>query len=207
MKTPAELLQFLEAGMPGSMTYEEYRQMGIALHAQGRTTGPNQSDDLVAYAKMNEQRMHRLDKTVTIGTELAAALKAISAPQTWIVITEDWCGDAAQNVPVLAKMAAINPLINLRLILRDQNPQIMQHFLTNGGTSIPVFIVLNKNYELLAHWAPRPAPAQQLLMDWKNAPEPKMSFADFATELHKWYAHDKTATLQAEMLALFSGLN
>jgi len=207
MKTPAELIQFLESGMHGSMTYADYRQMGIALHAEGRTTGPNQSADLVSYAKMNEQRMHRLDKTVTIVPELTAVLKAISSPQTWIVITEDWCGDAAQNVPALAKMAAINPLINLRLILRDENPQIMQHFLTNGGTSIPVFIVLNETNQLLAHWAPRPAPAQKMLIDWKKAPEPKMSFADFATELHKWYAHDKTVTLQAEMLSLFSGLN
>lgn len=207
MTTPIELTQFIEADMPGSMTYEEYRQMGIDLHAEGCTTGPNQSEDLVAYAKMNEQRMHRLDKTVSIGPELTAALMAITAPQKWIVITEDWCGDAAQNVPAFAKMAAINPLINLRLILRDENPEIMKHFLTNGGTSIPVFIVLNANNELMARWAPRPAPAQQMLMDWKNASEPKMSYSDFATELHKWYAHDKTVTLQAEMLALFSELN
>jgi len=206
MQTPESLLKFVEAGMPGSLSYAEYRGLGVSLHAEGKTTGPNQSETLVAYSKMNEQRMNRLDKTVVLTEELKNEITAIDSPQTWIVITEAWCGDAAQNVPVFAKMADLNPKIQLRLILRDENPEIMQHFLTNGGTSIPVFICLNEQNEMLASWAPRPRPAQEMLLNWKSAPEPKMTYEEFATELHKWYAHDKTKTLQQEMTDLLRGL-
>jgi len=206
MQTPESLLKFIEAGMPGSLSYAEYRALVSRLHAEGKTTGPNQSESLVAYSKMNEQRMNRLDKTVVLSEEFKNTLTVFDSPQTWVVITEAWCGDAAQNVPVFVKMAEHNPKICLRLILRDENPEIMKHFLTNGGTSIPVLICLNDRNELLASWAPRPQPAQEMLLNWKSSPEPKMTYEEFATELHTWYAHDKTKTLQQEMTDLLRGL-
>jgi hypothetical protein len=205
--TPAELLDFMQNAWTSAMKYEDYRQLGRDLHARGLTTGPVQNESLLEYSKMNEQRMNRLDKTVVIGEELQRVLSEISKPQRWLLITEHWCGDAAQNVPAIAKAAAGNPFIDLRLILRDEHPEIMQHFLTNGGTAIPVLIIMDESNRVLARWAPRPAPAQAMVMGWKHAPEPKISYSELAAEIHSWYAKDKTLTLQKELVELLDKVN
>ena len=37
--------------------------------------------------------------------------------QLWMVITENWCGDSAQNLPYIARIASLNKKIELRIIL------------------------------------------------------------------------------------------
>src|SRR5699024_8979868 len=137
--------------------------------AAGESTGENDSEDLAAYTKLNLQRMTRLLKTITINSELSAKLKTIQEPVIWLVLTEGWCGDAAQNVPVLHKMAQQNSNIQLRLILRDENLEIMDQFLTDGGRSIPKLIALHPE-TLTVHytWGPRPQPAQKMMIAFKE---------------------------------------
>ena len=98
-------------------TYSEYRKMVDDEFAKGRTTGPNQVEDYLDYAKMNIHRMKRLDKTIELDNELVSKLKSIPWEANWLLLTEAWCGDAAQNVPILNKMAEASTKINLRLIL------------------------------------------------------------------------------------------
>jgi len=180
------------------MSYSNYRKMMGDLLADNKTTGPNQAEAMVAYTRMNEQRMHRLDKTVQLNAEMQAALQQISRPMNWLVLTEAWCGDAAQNLPALAAMAAANENIEMRLLLRDEHLELMDQFLTEGGRSIPKLIAFDpESMEVLGSWGPRPAAAQVLYLGLKAEQVP---FEEASTRLHKWYADNKNTDLQSEML-------
>lgn len=196
--------EFIEQGMPGSMGYEEYREKNRALHEEGKTTGHTQTEQYLHYSVLNEQRMRRLDKTVKLNEEIIHVVEQLET-QTWLVLTEAWCGDAAQNIPVLKKMADLNPKIELKLILRDVNDPIMQEHLTNGGKSIPKLIAFNAQNEVLFSWGPRPAPVQKMMIDYKNQPEPKAPYSELSLEVQRWYNKDKTVTFQQEMLDLLQG--
>ena len=92
-------------------TYSEYRKLVNDEFEQGRVTGPDPSVDYMEYTKLNIQRMNRLDKTVELDDELVTKLKAQPCKVNWLLLTEAWCGDAAQNVPILSKMADASPSI------------------------------------------------------------------------------------------------
>lgn len=152
------------------------------------------------YLPMNWQRLTRIERHVQLNADLIAAIASKETTQNWLVITEHWCGDAAQIVPVLAALAqASEGKINLKLVYRDQNLELMDAHLTNGGRSIPKLLVLNASNELLASWGPRPKEAQDLVVQLKNNPE---TAANYAEELHKWYAHNKQVKIQEELLVL-----
>ena len=95
----------IEKSLENTLSYQEFRDLVSNLLTQGKSTGNNQSDDLTNYSMLNDRRMKRLDKTIKISEETIAEIKAIKEPQTWLAITEGWCGDAAQNLPVIAKIA------------------------------------------------------------------------------------------------------
>lgn len=182
-----------------AMTYKSYFNLLETLLAEGKTTGENQSEAMLNYAKMNIQRMKRLDKTIVLSEELKQSITEIRENKLiFLVITEGWCGDAAQNIPLLNKIAEASPGIDLKLILRDENLDIMDQFLTNGGRSIPKLIVLDgENFEVLGSWGPRPAAAQQMVADFKK--EDQGDFQEFVKQLQLWYAGNKTSSQQAEL--------
>lgn len=182
------------------MDYETYLALIRELLSEGKTSGPNQQQDLVAYTKLNLQRMERLNKTIELTDPLLKALKKIDAPQHWLVITEAWCGDAAQNIPLLAKMEQTHPYIKMKLVLRDENLELMDKYLTNGGRAIPMLIVTDENYKELYTWGPRPAAAQQMVEAYKA--NPVIEYDTFKTQLHSWYAKDKTLHQQAEFVKI-----
>ena len=192
--------------LASAYTYAAYRQLIDELLAVGKTTGPTQSEALTNYARLNEQRMSRLDKTVRVLPELAAAVQQLPRRYVWLILTEGWCGDAAQLLPVMEAVArASQGTIETRYLLRDENPDLMANYLTNGAKSIPQLVVLQADTLLEAsHWGPRPATAQALILKLKAE---GMSHDDFITQLHTWYAHDKTQTTQRELLALVQGLS
>lgn len=202
--TPKESAEFLQQGMPGSMSYQEYRNTISVLHENGKTTGPPEFDKYLDYSLINETRMKRLDKTVVLEEELKSVLDGLEPGQTWLLITESWCGDAGQSVPVIAKMAEyLGDKVHLRLILRDAHPEIMQHYLTDGGNSIPKLVVFDQNQQQLFSWGPRPAEIQAKVMAYKHEPEPKKPYAEFQEEVQSWYNHDKTQSIQSEMMEVF----
>ncbi len=183
-----------------SMSYARFRDLVNSLLIERQTTGPNHSKDLVQYTRMNNQRMDRVDKMTIIMPELLEELKAIGENQIWLGLVEAWCGDVPHNVPPLAKMAVSVPKVSLRLLLRDENLDVMDAYLTNGGRSIPKVIALKKDtLEELWTWGPRPEPAQNLLVELKEKGVP---YADIAEELQKWHNKDKGQTLQKEILEL-----
>ncbi len=150
---------------------------------------------------LNLQRNSRITRQYTPGVELSKILKEISEPQLWMVITENWCGDSGQNLPYIAVMAEQNPLIELKLILRDSNPDIMDQFLTNGTRSIPILAAFNPNGDELFRWGPRPGDAVGLISKCKSD---GMEKAEWTEKLHFWYAKNKGCGLENEFIELIS---
>lgn len=186
------------------LSYAAYRNLIDELLAQHKTTGPDHSEAMLHYTKMNVQRMGRVDKTVVLNEALQNALAALDGKYRLLVISEGWCGDAAQIVPVFAKIENAFPeKFELRFVLRDMNLPLIDAHLTNGGRAIPMLLVLDERGTVAAKWGPRPKEIQDLLTEWKKAETDIMALAE---KLHGWYAKDKTAGTQTALTALFSGL-
>ena len=192
------------------MTYQTYRQLTDELLAQGKTTGGNHSEAMIHYTQLNVVRMNRLDKTTRLLEGVKEQLQQINRPMIWLTLTEAWCGDAAQIIPVLQKMTEVNELVELRLILRDEHLEIMNAFLTNGGRSIPKVILLDaQTLGVLGSWGPRPAAVQEMVMSAKadldvltDKEDKKNRYHELITAAQKWYAKDKTKSIQQEFLSV-----
>ncbi|WP_299118414.1 thioredoxin family protein [uncultured Tenacibaculum sp.] len=192
--------EIIESSLQKAISYSEYRTLVKDLLEQGKSTGLTQSDALLNYSLLNDKRMKRLDKTIKISEETIAKVKDVKEPQTWLVLTEGWCGDAAQNLPVINKIAEENPNIQLKLVLRDENLELMDKFLTNGGRSIPKLIALDKENEVVETWGPRPSVATKMVADYKT--EHGSLDADFKKDLQVWYNKNKGNNVQEDILTL-----
>lgn len=190
-----------QQAVANSMNYNEYLLLIDEKIAENASTGHEQNQMLTDFTKLNRARMKRLDKTQDILPELQKIAQEIKQKQVWIVLTESWCGDAAQSVPVLQKIAALNPLIDLRLVLRDDNDALMQKYLTNGGRSIPKLIAVSEDLSTeLFSWGPRAVAAQNEVNRLK---EVFGSFNEQAKEgLQIWYNNDKGVAMQIEMIEI-----
>jgi hypothetical protein len=184
-----------------SISYQEYRELVAKYAAEGKTSGTTQTPDYINYTKLNESRMHRLDKTLQLVDEVKVYLENLNKEYLWLVLAETWCGDAAQVLPVINKMAQASDKIELRILLRDDNEAVMNLFLTNGTKSIPKLIILDKESgEVIADFGPRPVEAKQLIIDYKVTHGVVDETAKI--ELQKWYLADKGVAIQKEILAL-----
>ena len=181
--------------------FNEYLHLIEDLLSKNLTTGNNQTDELVEMSRLNLQRLKRIYKTCKINEPLKEAVENISEPMTWLMLVEAWCGDGAQIAPIFAALADLNPVIEFKLILRDENPALMDMFLTDGKKSIPKFIGINQDLEIMATWGPRPAEAHKIYEAFRN--DPSITKEAFHKELHLWYAHDKGQSVMNELLELF----
>ncbi len=187
-------------------TYSAYRTLIDGLFAEGKSTGDNHSEAMMGYTKLNIHRMKRLDKTVVLTDHAKEQLALIKAPQRWVVLTEAWCGDAAQNIPIMVAMANENPLIQLDVILRDQNLDFMDQYLTNGGRSIPKLVMFDDKGEELGEWGPRPTELQQMVLDNKYGDNP-IPYSEFSKTIQMWYNKDKGVSAQKEIACLVTECN
>ena len=118
-----------------------------------------------------------------------------------LVIAEDWCGDASNTIPILAKWAAQTPGLELRVIKRDEHPAVMDRYLTDGGRAIPIVIVLDGMDRELGHWGPRPAELQA----WVVANRDEVPKEDLYPQVRRWYARDRGVSTLCEV-ATVAGL-
>ncbi|NVK26841.1 MAG: thioredoxin family protein [Flavobacteriia bacterium] len=191
-------IERLVEAFKSGQTYSEYREMLDKLLAEGKTTGPDQSESMIDYASLNNKRMDRGDKTVKVDDATKAVLDSVPG-ENWLVLTEGWCGDASQILPTLSKLEEASENISMRLILRDENPDIMDEFTTNGTRSIPKIIRLNSDFtEVLGSWGPRPKAMQALVDEWKKTPEVPKS--EMYAKVHGAYAKDRGKQTIAEIV-------
>ncbi len=183
------------------MDYADYLTMVITSANSATTTGPEKTEERIRATKLNAQRMKRIDKQFNPGETIKLLLATANPHWKWVLITESWCGDGAQNIPVIAKIAALNPNIELKIVLRDENPKVMDMFLTHGSRSIPILICLEaETGHILGHWGPRPTHIDSLVQNFKNN-NPTASHDELIQNLHGWHAHDKGSAMEADLLA------
>ncbi|CAN5622293.1 thioredoxin family protein [soil metagenome] len=183
-----------------SLTFAEYIKLIDDLLLDGKTTGTNQSEAMFGYGKLNRQRMHRLEKTVNLEESLKEKTRSSDANWIWLVITEGWCGDAAQNIPLIEKIAVENDGIETRYVLRDENAELMDGYLTNNARSIPKLISLDaETLEEIGTWGPRPQNAMEYFYQLR---ETGMAKPQMMENLQRWYLQDKEKSIQAEFSLL-----
>jgi len=193
-------MQLTPAHLQKAMSYQSYMELSKRLFEQGKTTSqdPHYNEDWVLnLTKLNLQRIARLEKNTTLAPFLLQKIESLEKKLIWVVLVESWCGDVAQNLPVIWLVAEQSKgKIELRLLLRDENLDVMDMFLTNGGRSIPKLICLDENLNVLSTWGPRPQPVQALMQTAKAEGKSREEIQEM---VHSWYAKDKTQTLQNEL--------
>jgi thioredoxin-like negative regulator of GroEL len=189
-----------------SYSYAEYRKLISDLLLEGKATGKEQSENLTHYSLLNQTRMLRLDKTIKITDTNKAKLNTLKQEYIWLVISEGWCGDAAQLLPIFHKMTLeSNRKIEMKIILRDENEEVMHYFLTNGTRSIPKLIFIDKQTgSVLGDWGPRPKEAIALIKNYKS--EHTIIDETAKTALQLWYLHNKGLSTQNEIIDLMQNL-
>ena len=196
-----KVLDVINQSLINAMSYTSYRDLVNNLAENGKTTGENQSEALVDYTQLNNRRMKRWDKTLKISTEIQERISNIDKKLSFLVLTESWCGDASPSLPVMNKIAELNSNIEFKIVLRDENLDLMNLFLTNGGMSIPKLIVIDNDQEkVIADWGPRPSIATKMVEDYK-AEHGSLSAA-FKQDLQVWYNKDKGQNILQDIVSL-----
>ncbi len=193
-----DLKSIIANSLNQSYSAEEYQNILNTFAEEGKTSG-QQNEDLIYYTKLNAQRSKRIGKTAVIDNKLEEKVRALPK-QVWLLITETWCGDAANSVPLISKLADLNPQIELRIVLRDENLDLMDQFLTKGGRSIPKLIALDEDLNVQFDWGPRPKEAQEMYWNWRER-EDREPYKEFQVTLQKWYNQNKSQAVQDEILS------
>jgi Thioredoxin len=178
-------------------------QVGLSfeafLHrAEQRMHAQDPDDQFAAGRHLNWSRMVRHLKTYEPTEDMRLAVAGLPK-QTWVVITEDWCGDSAQSLPVMSMIATLNDNITLRILDRDTYPEAMDLYLTNGSRSVPIVVAFDENRREIWHWGPRPEAAKHLIEEWKQ------QFADKTQMyplLHAWYVQHGHTEIERDVLQL-----
>lgn len=193
--------EIIKTALINSCSYNGYRKIISDLLIEGKSSGAIQSEDLTHYSSLNETRMNRLDKTIKISDDIRLKLQSLKNESIWLVISEGWCGDVAQLLPIFNKMDEVSDKIEMKIVFRDENKELMNLYLTNGAKAIPKLIILDKNtLHVQANWGPRPKGAIELIQNYKE----KFGAIDETAkaELQLWYLHDKGFSTQNEIADL-----
>jgi len=187
-----------------SMDYRSFKEYSENVVEKLKEEKLNdEAKDLLEYRKLNLARVNRVEKSYFPSEKIKSIISRLNK-QTWLVITEDWCGDSAQNLPAISKIAELNPNILLRIVLRDSNLDLMDLYLTDGKRSIPKLIALNEVLDEIFIWGPRPQKAQEYFNTLRNQGLDKQ---EIIKEIHSWYAKDKCQSLEEEFEKLLSNID
>jgi len=160
-------------------------------------------DSRLKYLKLNHQRCRRIQKTYTVSEPLQRLIQQIDVHQLWVVITEIWCGDSAQIVPYIARMVELNPNIELKIIFREENPDVMDRYLTDGKRSIPKVIGFDDEGNELFQWGPRPVVLQKIFNSLKAQNTPG---GEIQKHIHLWYARQGMDAIESDFKQIFRNL-
>ena len=193
--------EILKKSLENSVCYLEYRNKIKDYLLQDVSQFSLDEQHLHHYTQLNEARMNRIEKTVALDNITINTLKSISKKYIWLLISEGWCGDSAQIVPILSKMVDASENIDLKIVFRDENNDLMNLFLTNQSRSIPKLIILDApTLTVINTWGPRPLGATSLVNNYKL--ENGVFDENGKIALQKWYLQDKGISIQNEILEL-----
>ena len=195
----------IKESINGSISYQDYRELVKQLADEHSNTGIEKTEALANYTKLNDRRMRRWDKTIKVSKETQQKISEFNQKMTWLIITESWCGDAAHVIPALNKMAELNPNIDVKLVLRDENLELMDMFLTKGGRAIPKVIMIDdETGAVLSTYGPRPSEASSYVNRFvaKNG----SLTPEFKEDLQHWYNGDKGQNIINDVIEILSQL-
>jgi hypothetical protein len=155
-------------------------------------------EDMLANAEKNADLWAAVWRRAVVPDGYQQRVAALGGAWHLLVLSEDWCGDAVNTVPVVAKLAALSPNLDLRVLARDENPDLMDAHLTGAARSIPVVIVLDDEFRERGWWGPRPA----ALQEWVLGPGMALEKETRYREVRSWYARDQGRTTLDELVAL-----
>lgn len=195
----------IKESINGSISYQDYRELVKQLADEHSNTGIEKTEALANYTKLNDRRMRRWDKTIKVSKETQQKISEFNQKMTWLIITESWCGDAAHVIPALNKMAELNPNIDVKLVLRDENLELMDMFLTKGGRAIPKVIMIDdETGTVLSTYGPRPSEATSYVNRFK-AKNGSLT-PEFKEDLQHWYNGDKGQNIINDVIEILSQL-
>ena len=195
----------IKESINGGISYRDYRELVEQLADERSNTGIEKTEALANYTKLNDRRMRRWDKTIKISKETQQKISEFNQKMTLLIITESWCGDAAHVIPALNKMAELNPNIDVKLVLRDENLELMDMFLTKGGRAIPKVIMIDdETGAVLSTYGPRPSEASSYVNRFvaKNG----SLTPEFKEDLQHWYNGDKGQNIIKDVIEILSQL-
>lgn len=196
-------LALVQETISKGMDYQQYRRLVQDLVLTGGTTGKEQTAALIDYTQLNDRRMRRWDKTFKVPQEIREKLSNLDKELVFLVLTESWCGDAAASLPIMDKIANSSGKISLKIVLRDENLELMDAFLTHGSRSIPKLIILDKKKgRIVGEWGPRPSTATEMVEAFKKE-HGKLTDA-FKQELQVWYNKDKGKNILNDIMGLLA---
>lgn len=156
-------------------------------------------DEMIEGATAKQDLWRAVRRRSHAPADLVERLRSLPARRHLLVLTADWCGDAVNTLPPLASLVGEVPQLDMRLLDRDQNLDLMDNHLTGRARAIPVVMVLDEQFRELGWWGSRPAPLQQ----WVKSEEAQRLSKDARyLETRRWYARDHGRTALAEITSL-----
>lgn len=153
-------------------------------------------EDFLAGVTANRELWHALAQRATLPPELEQRARALNWRWHLLVVLEDWCGDAVNIVPIIARLAERMPDIALRVVGRDAHPELIDTHLTGTSRAIPIVLLLDEEFNERAWWGPRPAALQQWVFGEGRHIEKTRRYA----EIRRWYARDRGRSTVSEIL-------
>lgn len=183
-----------------SISYQEYKSTFEAIVMRSESDIVASEKEMHNYYILNWARSKRVEKIYTISDNAKSVLSGLSTKQRWIIITEAWCGDSSQSLPILAALAEYrSDSIEFRICSRDLYPELLELYKTNGSMGIPKLIAIDSNGKELFTWGPRPVEAQTVFDALKHDNLEKSKIYE---AMHLWYAKDKGQTVEREIVSL-----
>ncbi len=155
-------------------------------------------DEFLATSTQNVDRMRGFYEDFELDDDTAAFFNNRSPLQV-MAIGEEWCPDVVQNLAMLARIGHDVPGIELSILRRDENPELMDAYVTDGKRRIPVVVFFDSTFSEMARWAGRCASAQAWIEDeilrgrtWKDLPEAEREafHAEYDRRFRERYARE-----------------
>jgi hypothetical protein len=143
----------------------------------------------------NAELWHGMYRTCQVPSGFVSRARAFNNELKLLALSEDWCGDAVSTLPVLARLAE-QAAVELRILARDANPDLMDQHLTSGSRSIPVIMFLDLDLRERGWWGPRPAPIQR----WMRTEGLMLPRDERNRKKRAWYARDRGRTVLVEVI-------
>jgi hypothetical protein len=188
-------LSIVPAGRGAGHAYQ-YR-MTETITLRERYLGAPEFDEMIATAEANAELWSAVWRRAEVPDEYVRRVAALGGAWHLLVLSEDWCGDAVNAVPVIVKLAELSPNVDVRVLARDENPDLMDLHLTGTSRSIPVVVMLDEEFQEQGWWGPRPAELQRWVLGPGRALEKEARYR----QVRSWYARDAGRTILEEVVA------